>query len=316
MDCVKHPGVVSAAFCQNCGKAICKDCVTAGVLRPAAMGQILCPDCIDQRMARPGIGYVPLGESLPNPGLAMGLGFIPGVGAMYNGQLLKGLMHVFIFAVLCGFAGHWDFFGFLVAAWIAYQVFDAYHTAKAKRAGEPLPDPLGLNDLSGWIGVTPRPPQHPGAVPPPVGQPAAQQPKPDATFYQYPNQPPFRGPMPGPMPGWQPAPGSGFVPGQPFDAVPPGMDAGMGQGMNSGMPGAVPPIPPIPPMPPMPPVHSSRRPEPIGAIVLIALGVLFLLGQWDLFSFHALEYLWPLLLIALGVWLIVHRITEDRGGQE
>jgi len=319
MDCVKHPGVVSVAFCQNCGMAICKDCVSAGVLRPAAMGQILCPDCIDERMARPSVGYVPQGESMPNPGLALGLGFIPGVGAMYNGQMLKGLMHVFIFAILVGFANHWDVFGFGVAAWIAYQVFDAFHTAKAKRAGEPLPDPLGLNDLSAWIGVAPRHPQHPGAVPPPpVGQPAPQQPRPDATFYQYPNQAPFRGPMPG-APS---APASGFAPGQSFE--PPmnpgvGAESGFDFGFHPGMPGAVPPIPPmppVPPIPPVPPVFGTRRPEPIGAIILIALGVLFLLGQWDLFSFHAFEYLWPLLLIALGAWLLVHRITENRGGQQ
>ena len=36
----------------------------------------------------------------PNPAAAAVLGLIPGVGAMYNGQFFKGLIHVVIFAVL------------------------------------------------------------------------------------------------------------------------------------------------------------------------------------------------------------------------
>ncbi len=33
----------------------------------------------------------------PNPGVALALGFIPGLGAVYNGEYLKALIHVFIF---------------------------------------------------------------------------------------------------------------------------------------------------------------------------------------------------------------------------
>ena len=36
----------------------------------------------------------------PNPAAAAVLGLIPGVGAMYNGQFIKGFIHVVIFAVL------------------------------------------------------------------------------------------------------------------------------------------------------------------------------------------------------------------------
>ena len=36
----------------------------------------------------------------PNPGLAALLGFIPGVGAMYNGQYAKGVVHLIVFAIL------------------------------------------------------------------------------------------------------------------------------------------------------------------------------------------------------------------------
>jgi hypothetical protein len=68
----------------------------------------------------------------------------------------------------------------------------------------------------------------------------------------------------------------------------------------------VPPIPPVPPVPPVPPAHWRNK-EPIGAIVLIALGVLFLLGQLDLFSSRAFEFAWPIMLIGLGAWLFIRR---------
>jgi hypothetical protein len=65
-------------------------------------------------------------------------------------------------------------------------------------------------------------------------------------------------------------------------------------------------------VPPVPPVYWKRK-EPIGAIVLIGLGVLFLLGQLDWFSSRVFEYIWPLGLIALGAWLIVRRISDSKG---
>ncbi len=63
-------------------------------------------------------------------------------------------------------------------------------------------------------------------------------------------------------------------------------------------------------MPPVPPVHWRRR-EPIAAIVLIALGLLFLAGQLDWFSDRIFEFTWPLLLIALGAWLVVRRMQDS-----
>lgn len=48
--------------------------------------------------------------------------------------------------------------------------------------------------------------------------------------------------------------------------------------------------------------------------MLIALGIMFLLGQLDVFHGRFMEFAWPLLLIALGVWWIVRRIEESQGG--
>lgn len=281
MNCANHPDTPVAAYCQNCGKALCTNCVRS------VAGVIYCEQCLAARL---GIGaaagapppgapgtYPPgvIAPGTPNPGTAFCLGFIPGVGAMYNGQFIKGMVHVLIFVILIGISKSHDIFGIFVAAWIAYQVFDAFQTAKARRDGLPLPDPFGLNELGVKMGIhmggsgtaqgfaaTPVPP-----VPPPPGAgftpPAAG----FAGSSPYVNVPPVP-PMPPPVPG----------------AVPPGFDPTM-----------------------MPP---PRRREPVGALVLIGLGVLFLLNTLDVFHFNWIGHLWPLLIIAIGAGLLVRRTRE------
>jgi hypothetical protein len=218
----------------------------------------------------------------PSPSAAAVLGLIPGVGAMYNGQFFKGLIHVVIFAVLVSVAGHGHgIFGIFIGAWILYQSFEAFHTAKALREGQAPPDPLGLNEVGNWLnlGMRPRTPGQPNAGP--------------GAGYA----PPAPPPGPGWNQGWNQAPGaSGGSYQAPY--TPPGAEFG-GAG-----------IPPVPPVPPF----LWRRKEPVGAVILIALGLLFLLGQMDIFSGRLFEYAWPLLLIGLGVWLIVRRLGEGQGG--
>jgi len=275
MDCVNHSGTQATAFCQNCGKAMCTACA-----RNAPGGQILCDPCLNawQNLQQP---FVPPVAGVPNPVAAAVLGIIPGVGAMYNGQFVKGLIHVVIFAVLVSAAHVYGIFGLFIAGWIAYQSFEAYHTARARRDGTPLPDPLGLNELGSYFGSgstaqNPNQPPAPGAT--------AQGP---ATGQQIPfTPPPYQAPFGGPYT----PPGAGF----PASGVPP-----------------IPPIPPIPPVPP--PGHFWGRREPVGAIVLIVLGVLFALGQMDIFSDRIFEFSWPLLLIGLGVWLVARRLGDMKG---
>jgi hypothetical protein len=71
----------------------------------------------------------------------------------------------------------------------------------------------------------------------------------------------------------------------------------------------------VPPIPPVPPPYWRRR-EPIGAVILIALGLLFLLNQLGYVTERILHYSWPLVLIALGAWLIVRRVNETKGGPQ
>jgi TM2 domain-containing membrane protein YozV len=78
---------------------------------------------------------------LPNhdvsPGLAFLLGLIPGVGAVYNGQYGKGLVHVVIVGLLIS-VGLEPLLGLLLAAFWAYMAFEAFHTAKRRRLGQPV----------------------------------------------------------------------------------------------------------------------------------------------------------------------------------
>lgn len=289
MDCVNHSGVTASVFCQNCGKALCPNCVRTG-----AQGQILCEPCwlAWQNVPNPFVGP-PVGA--PNPNAAAVLGLIPGVGAMYNGQFFKGLIHVVIFAVLINITEHYGIFGIFIGAWVLYQSFEAFHTAKARRDGQPLPDPLGLNEVGSWLNLGTRPahPGQPGAAPYNPGAPGQVnpgpvnpgQPNPDSMGGAY--QAPYAGQYQAP---YQQSPyQSPYTP-------PPGY--------------ADPPVPPVPPVPPL----SWRRKEPIGAIVLIGLGLVFLLGQLDIFNGRLFEFTWPLVLIGIGVWLVIRRMGDMQGG--
>ena len=287
MDCVNHSGVTATAFCQNCGKPLCGNCVRNG-----AGGQILCEPCwmAWQNIPNPFVG-APAGG--PNPSAAAVLGLIPGVGAMYNGQFFKGLIHVVIFAILISITTHYGIFGIFIGAWVLYQSFEAFHTAKARRDGQPPPDPLGLNEVGNWLnlGAKPNYPPPPGVNVGGAGpNPAGMNPG-TAGGYQAPYQAPYPGQYQAPFQ-------------NPYQAPPYPPAAGF------TAPATDPAAPAIPPPPPA----YWRRKEPIGAIVLIGLGLLFLLGQLDDIGGKVFEFTWPLLLIGLGVWLVVRRMGDNQGG--
>jgi len=60
-----------------------------------------------------------------------------------------------------------------------------------------------------------------------------------------------------------------------------------------------------------PPVKERAR-SPVGAAILIGLGVLLLLANLGWFSFHWVSHLWPAFLIVIGVWLFVKRQCNAR----
>ena len=153
MNCLNHPETPAISFCRSCGKPMCAACQ-----RPAE-GTVYCADHLPGRASgsygptvsgepnpyAPGqSGAVPpVGGSLVqgNPALAFILGWIPGVGAIYNGQYLKGLVHAGIFGLLIsivdGMESHalQPFVGIMLACFIFYMPFEAYHTAKKRQLG-------------------------------------------------------------------------------------------------------------------------------------------------------------------------------------
>lgn len=151
-----------------------------------------------------------------SPGLAFVLGLIPGVGAVYNGQYAKGLLHVVILglAISLNNSGNFEFgplFGLLITGFWFYMAFEAYHTAKLRRAGMPVDE---------------------------------------------------------------------------FSSVFPHPDRGAG------------------------PQAGPR--VPVGPVILIVVGVLFLLSNLEIIEMRRLMRFWPALLIVMGVYMIFVRVTEAR----
>jgi len=84
--------------------------------------------------------------------VALALGFIPGVGAIYNGQITKAIMQVLIFGSLVALSdrvhGPMDtIFGLGASAFYCYMVIDSFQTARAKMSGKPVPEWFGFGEL-------------------------------------------------------------------------------------------------------------------------------------------------------------------------
>lgn len=90
-------------------------------------------------------------DSSVSPGLAFVLGLIPGVGAIYNGQYVKGFMHVILlgmlFAALNSANNFVPVFALMVPCAIFYMAFEAYHTARNRRLGLPVSDLSSLMQI-------------------------------------------------------------------------------------------------------------------------------------------------------------------------
>jgi len=149
------PEAPIVGYCRACGKAL--DAATVH----NAHGTIYCAEHLPAEpspSATPESPYAspytassysdkvppPIAHSEVSPGVAFVLGLIPGVGAIYNGQYAKGLIHVFILGMLFTIVGSNDvggfepLFGVLIPGFWAYMAFEAYHTAKLRQMGQPV----------------------------------------------------------------------------------------------------------------------------------------------------------------------------------
>jgi Domain of unknown function (DUF5668)/B-box zinc finger len=209
MNCALHTDVEATGFCRNCGRALCPSCTRE------VQGVFYCETCLAgmvsrQPVAAPGAPGAQANAG-PNPGLAFILGFVPGLGAVYNGEYNKALIHVVVFITLIvglssgAGAGASVALSLTLTAFIIYMAIDAHRVARARLTA-------GLS-----------------------GAPAAA----PETFNVW------------------------------------------GQNM------------------------------PVGPILLILLGVLFLLDQFGWLSVSRIFDFWPVILIALGVWMLRKRIWRS-----
>jgi hypothetical protein len=179
MNCFNHSETPAVAYCRTCGKALCTEC------KRTAQGTIFCEehapaeantsanyarDLHQQIVDEANAAGMPKPAAYPrtntatgdvSPGLACLLGFIPGVGAIYNGQYAKGLVHAIVFGLLVsitssGTAGDLEpLFGILIGVWVMYMALEAYHTARKRRAGEPVDEFSSILDVQGRRGGFP-----------------------------------------------------------------------------------------------------------------------------------------------------------------
>jgi hypothetical protein len=224
---------------------------------------------------------------------------------MYNGQYAKGIVHLIVFAILVSLANENGIFGLFIAGWVCYQVIEAHHTAKARRDGTPLPNPFGLNDLGERLGFGRSWPGS-GTATPHAAPTDTSQAKTHATGTPY--TPPAAGYPPTAnwsTPSWDnyvpPVPPASpyGTPGYPGAAAYPGAEAYPGA---AAYPGSDPNLAPV------------RNRFPAGALWLIGLGCLFLIGNAGLFRAFPLHRIIPFFLIGLGVWLFVRRMTDTGAG--
>lgn len=184
MQCPSCPDRTVEAFCRNCGKGVCGNCKkdSHGVpyceecsenlaaatgygstidvepepaVEAVPQAEVISGAAADESSApppflpRPSPPASTAGSGLPQPVLAGLLGLVPGLGAVYNGQYVKGFLHVIIFGLLIAIVdsshGGPPFIMMLMLM-VLYMPIEAFRTAKAMRRGEKV------DELSGLIG--------------------------------------------------------------------------------------------------------------------------------------------------------------------
>ena len=157
------------AYCRSCGKPLTED--TAKM----AMGTVYCEDHLpketqEQQPGAQGAAANPYtapygARPVPNPGVSPGLAFllglIPGVGALYNGQYAKGLVHVLVLGLMISInstdaaGGLEPLFMMLTSVFWFYMAFEAYHTARRRMQGEPVDEFSSLVQFKNTPGSVP-----------------------------------------------------------------------------------------------------------------------------------------------------------------
>jgi hypothetical protein len=186
MKCAVHTDVDATGYCRNCGKPMCSACsrpvrdvlycedCLALVMGHGAPAPSAAPAAAPAASATYGSAPAPAASPYTAPGgpaapayptppgapyqirptggssptIAFILGLFPGLGAIYNGQYNKGLIHIAIFAsIIVALStdigdGLGAMLGIFLAGFVFYCAFEAMRTAQAKLAGTVPTDPL------------------------------------------------------------------------------------------------------------------------------------------------------------------------------
>ncbi len=157
-------------YCRSCGRSVprgegrqwqgslhCMDCVVklshesperTAILDEQPAGPRAAPASYDSATSAP--PFAPSAGRSPSPILALILGLIPGVGAVYNGQYAKGILHVVVFGGIISAigsgaaAGAEPLFAMLLGLMGFYMPIEAFRTARAMERGEPVDEFSGL----------------------------------------------------------------------------------------------------------------------------------------------------------------------------
>ena len=164
MNCAVHADTEASGYCRNCGKAMCAAC------SHRVRDVLYCEDCLAQHVGLPPAapsgaaadppGFVPQIPAVQKqsgaPVVAFLLGFVPGLGAVYNGEYNKAIIHIVVFgAFILGVSSDLgdslhSLMIFAVVISPFYMAIDAMRSAKAKATGQPLADPI-----ENWSGQRP-----------------------------------------------------------------------------------------------------------------------------------------------------------------
>ncbi|MBK6314792.1 MAG: hypothetical protein IPF53_10885 [Blastocatellia bacterium] len=141
MYCVFHPTNAAAARCSGCGRSLCaacdhrikalpfcEDCIVRGV---DALRRPVAPVIVQSPI------YPPADSNGPSSVKATILAFVPGLGAVYNRQNLKAVLHFVgtVGLIELGDVTNIGMFVFGGLVFFLYTVIDANRSAKAIAAG-------------------------------------------------------------------------------------------------------------------------------------------------------------------------------------
>jgi hypothetical protein len=175
--CPTCSGSTVTAFCRECGKGVCEHCTerrdgvpycrdcapsvqeTAGDSSPVdeilqGAQRVVTDTTVVANAANQRITASPMAAADgPHPFLAGLLGFVPGLGAVYNGQYVKGVVHAAIFGMLIAISTASDHDAVpalmvpMVVFFVLYMPIEAVRTAQAIRRGE------DVKEMSGIVGA-------------------------------------------------------------------------------------------------------------------------------------------------------------------